>query len=95
MKTELQTEVMEIMAQLPEDAELEDLIYALRLREYLQKSTDDLEAGRVWTTEQLQERFRHVQKAVEAGEADADAGRVYTSDEIRAEFKTISKLEPE
>jgi predicted transcriptional regulator len=94
MKTELQTEVMNVMAQLPENADLDDLIYALRLRKYLQKGIDDLDAGRVWTTDQLQEHLRqHVLNAIEAGEADADAGRVYTSDEIRAEFKEISKLE--
>jgi predicted transcriptional regulator len=92
MKTELRTEVMEVMAQLPEDADLDDLIYALRLQKYLQEGIDDLEAGRVWTTERLQERFQHIHQAIEAGEADADAERVYTSDEIRAEFKEMSKL---
>ncbi len=100
MKTELRKEVMEVMTQLPEDAELDDLIYALRLRKYLQEGIDDLEAGRFWTTDQLQERFHQksrsytvaVHRAIEAGEVDADAGRVYTSDEIRAKFKEMFKL---
>jgi predicted transcriptional regulator len=66
MKTDLRDEVMAVFAQLPENANLDDLIYALQMREHVQRAIEageaDADAGRVYTSDEIRAEFKEVSK---------------------------------
>jgi hypothetical protein len=57
MKAEVQAEIIEIVAKLPDDAELEDVMYALQTRVKINRGIDDLNAGRTISSPELLERY--------------------------------------
>jgi hypothetical protein len=58
MKAEAQAEILEIVAALPGDAELEDVMQALKTRVKINRGIDDLNAGRTRSSQELLERYR-------------------------------------
>ena len=56
MKAELQAQILEIIAALPDDAELEDVMQALQTRVKINRGIDDLNAGRARSSQELLER---------------------------------------
>jgi hypothetical protein len=58
MKAEVQAEILEIVAALPDDAELEDVMKALQARVKINRGVDDLNAGRTCSSQELLERYR-------------------------------------
>ncbi len=58
MKAEVQAEILEVVASLPEDVELEDVMRALQVRININRGIDDLNAGRTRSSQELLERYR-------------------------------------
>jgi predicted transcriptional regulator len=50
-------QVQQILQKLPEDASLEDIQYHIYVRQKIQQGMDDVEAGRVLTHAEVQERL--------------------------------------
>jgi predicted transcriptional regulator len=50
-------QVQEILETLPEDASLEDIQYHIYVRQKIQQGMDDVEAGRVITHDEVQQRL--------------------------------------
>jgi len=50
-------EVAQLLAQLPDEATLEDIQYHVYVLEKIQRGRADVDAGRVHTTEQARERL--------------------------------------
>ena len=51
-------EILSIVTTLPDNATLDDAIYALYMHSKLQKSQNDIENGKVMTIEESKERMR-------------------------------------
>jgi hypothetical protein len=58
MNALLKNEVIQVVEQLPDDADLELLIHALRVRLNISRGIKDLDEGRTRTSDQLLEHFR-------------------------------------
>ena len=58
MKDSIKTEVMALLEDLPEYADLEDVIRALQVRLHIARGIADLDAGRTRTSAELIERYR-------------------------------------
>ena len=58
MKTEVQAAILDIVSKLPDDADLEDVLQALQVRVNISRGIDDLNAGRVRSSQDLLERYR-------------------------------------
>jgi predicted transcriptional regulator len=50
-------QVQQILQKLPEDASLEDIQYHIYVRQKIQQGIDDVEAGRVLTHAEVQQRL--------------------------------------
>lgn len=57
MKAEVQAEILDIIAALPDDAELEDVMQALQTRVKINREIADLNAGRTRPSHDLLERY--------------------------------------
>ena len=55
--TSAKQEVGELLAQLPDDATLEDIQYHVYVLEKIKRGRQDIESGRSCTTEQARERL--------------------------------------
>ncbi len=58
MKATIQTEILAILEQLPEEANWLDLKRAMQTFERIDEGMLDLQNERVWTTERLRNHFR-------------------------------------
>jgi hypothetical protein len=58
MKAEIQAQILEIVAALSEDAELEDVMRALQIQVNINRGIGDLNAGRTRSSQELLERYR-------------------------------------
>ena len=58
MKDSIKVEVMTLLEDLPDHADLEDVIRALRVRLHIARGIADLDAGRTRTSAELIERYR-------------------------------------
>ncbi len=50
-------EVRKLLDQLPEDSSYEDIQYHIYVREKIQRGLEDLEAGRTFTQEEIEQRM--------------------------------------
>jgi predicted transcriptional regulator len=57
MKSELKARVIAMIDRLPENATLEDLQYAIYVHQAIDAGVADLEAGRVFTSDQIRQHF--------------------------------------
>jgi predicted transcriptional regulator len=57
MKAELKARVIELIERLPEDATLEDVQYAIYVHQAIEAGEADIEAGRVFTSDQVRQHF--------------------------------------
>jgi hypothetical protein len=57
MKAEVQAQILEIVAALPDDAELEDVMKALQTLVKINRGIDDLNARRTCSSSELLERY--------------------------------------
>ena len=58
MNSAIKNEVLHVLNQLPDDADLELVIQALRVRLNVARGIEDLDAGRTVTSRDILERFR-------------------------------------
>ena len=58
MNSELQNEVLSALQNLPDNADLEDVIRALQVKVNIARGINDLEAGRFRSSQEILERFR-------------------------------------
>jgi predicted transcriptional regulator len=57
MKTLVKTEAVRLIEQLPDDATWEDLQYVIYVQQAIDLGIEDIEAGRVYTTEEVRKRL--------------------------------------
>ena len=58
MNSAIKNEVLRVLEQLPDDADLELVIQRLRVRLNVARGIEDLDAGRTVTSQEILERFR-------------------------------------
>lgn len=58
MNSAIKNEVLHVVEQLPDDADLELVIQALRVRLNIARGIKDLDEGRTVTSQEILERFR-------------------------------------
>jgi hypothetical protein len=58
MKDSIKTEILGLLEELPDHADLEDVIRALQVRLHIARGIADLDAGRTRTSAELIERYR-------------------------------------
>ncbi len=58
MKADVQAQILEIVAALPEDAKLEDVMRALQIQINIDRGIDDLNAGHTRSSQELLECYR-------------------------------------
>lgn len=57
-KAELKKEVESLLNDLPDDADWDDLMYKIYVRQSIEQGLSDVEAGRVTTHEEIKDKFR-------------------------------------
>jgi predicted transcriptional regulator len=57
MKAELKAKVMAMIDRLPENATLQDLRYVIYVHQAIEAGVADLDAGRVFTSDQIRQHF--------------------------------------
>jgi predicted transcriptional regulator len=56
--TNIKQVARQLIDSLPDDAIWEDLMYKIYVQESIEAGTADIKAGRVYTTEEVRERFK-------------------------------------
>ncbi|MDZ7773184.1 MAG: hypothetical protein U5K31_10680 [Balneolaceae bacterium] len=57
-KAKLRKEVQDLLEDLPEDAEWEDLMYKIYVRQSIEKGLKDSEEGRIVSHEEIKRKFK-------------------------------------
>jgi predicted transcriptional regulator len=57
-KAELKKEVEHLLKDLPEDAEWDDLMYKIYVRQSIEQGLKDVEAGRIVSHEDIKKKYR-------------------------------------